>query len=101
MKKPKAKAKRSPAQKKDMTVSELAGMVARGFTEVHERFKTVSAGLDRVDERLDAVETKLIIMEEKIDRVHGSVHELSYDYRKMKTRVEHIELKVFGSIQEP
>ncbi len=34
------------------------------------------------------------------DRLQDSVNELSYESRKMRTRVDNLELKVFGSIQD-
>ena len=77
-------------EQKDMSVSELAGMVARGFTELR---KDMDEGFERVDGRF-------IVLEHKVDRIQDSVNEISYDSRKKTTRIENLELKVFGSIQE-
>lgn len=81
--------KKTPS-KKDMSVSELAGMVARGFSEVHVDMHSME---ERLGGRIDT-------LEHKVDRIQDSVNELSYESRKMKTRVDNLELKVFGSIQE-
>lgn len=81
--------KKTPS-KKDMSVSELAGMVARGFSEVHVDMQSME---ERLGGRIDT-------LEHKVDRIQDSVNELSYESRKMKTRVDNLELKVFGSIQE-
>ena len=74
----------------DIKHDELAGMVARGFTEVH-------TDMHDMEERLGG---RINTLEHKVDRIQDSVNELSYDKRKMKTRVDNLELKVFGSIQE-
>ena len=79
---------------KDMSVSELAGMVARGFTDLEERLE------GRLDERIDGIEGHLAILDQKVDRLQDSVNEFSYDSRKTRTRIENLEFKVFGSIQE-
>lgn len=84
------KAIQKTAIKKDMSVSELAGMVARGFTELR---KDMDEGFERVDGRF-------IVLDHKVDRIQDSVNELSYDSRKTRTRIENLEFKVFGSIQE-
>lgn len=98
------KAIKKTAIKKDMNISELAGMVARGFTDVEEhlggRISGVEERLSGVEERLESVEGRLTILDHKLDRVQDSVNELSYDSRKTRTRIENLEFKVFGSIQE-
>ncbi|MEK7144796.1 MAG: hypothetical protein AAB794_03005 [Patescibacteria group bacterium] len=93
---PKKVTKKTPS-KKDMSVSELAGMVARGFSEVHVDMHNME---ERLDGRIESVEGRLNILGQKADRIQDSVNELSYDSRKMRTRVDNLELKVFGSIQE-
>ncbi len=82
---------------KDMAVSELAGMVARGFTEVHDDIHGME---ERLNGRIDGVEGRLNILDHKVDRIQDSVNGLSYESRKMRTRVDNLEFKVFGSIQE-
>ncbi|MBI2409946.1 hypothetical protein HYV30_02785 [Candidatus Kaiserbacteria bacterium] len=86
------------APSKDMSVSELAGMVARGFAEVSQDFKDVRREMDEGFARVDG---RVNILEHKVDRIQDSVNELTYDSRKTRTRLENLELKVFGSIQEP
>lgn len=78
----------------DMRHDELAGMIARGFTETQT---TLRNEIQDVEERLGA---RIGTVEHKVDRIQDSVNELSYESRKMKTRVDNLELKVFGSIQE-
>ncbi len=91
------KVSKKAVKQKDMSVSELAGMVARGFTEAHVDMKGME---ERLDGRIDGVESRLNILDHKVDRIQDSVNELSYESRKMRTRVDNLELKVFGSIQE-
>ena len=73
-----------------MAVSELAGMVARGFKEMDMK-------IGDVEEHLTA---RIINVEHKVDLVRDSVNELSYESRKTRIRLENLELKVFGSVQE-
>ena len=68
------------------TIPELAAMVARGFGEVHER--------------IDGLDTRITELDQKIGSVHHAVLMLSFDYNKIKARLENLELKTFGSIQE-
>jgi hypothetical protein len=82
----------------DRKHDELAGMVARGFTEIHADMRGME---DRLDGRIDGVEGRLTILDHKVDRIQDSVNELSYESRKTRTRIENLEFKVFGSIQEP
>jgi len=96
MKKKQAKMVKKPASlKKDMAVSELAGMVARGFTEAR---KDLTGKIGGAEERLTA---RIIGVEHKVDLVRESVNELTFESRKMRTRLENLELKVFGSVQTP
>lgn len=99
------KAIKKTTSKKDMSVSELAGMVARSFTEMrtdmHDMEKRIDGRIDGIDGRIDGVDGRLTILDHKADRIQDSVNELSYDSRKVRTRIENIELKIFGSIQEP
>jgi len=88
------KVKKSPS-KKDMSVSELASMVARGFLETQT---TLRGEIQDAEERLGG---RINMLDHKVDRIQDSVNELSYDSRKVRTRVENLEFKVFGSIQEP
>ncbi|OGG40603.1 hypothetical protein A2118_01995 [Candidatus Kaiserbacteria bacterium GWA2_50_9] len=69
------KTTKKTSPKKEMSVSELAGMVARGFTEVNSN----------MNDRFERVEAHIGTLEHKVDRVQDSVNELSYESRKMKT----------------
>ncbi len=91
MKKHTAKKSTTVAKKKvDMPVSELAGMIARGFTEVHDE-------MHDMEERLAG---KINMVEKKVDGVRDGLNDLSYETKKSRTRIENLELKVFGTIQE-
>ncbi len=54
-----------------MTLDDLAGMVARGFSDVNEKmdrgFASVNGRLDKVEDRLEKVEATL----EKVENHHG------------------------------
>ena len=78
--------KSSPASQKGATLDSLALMVGKGFKEVDERFNGVDARIDH--------------LEKKIDGVNMNVLSLQYDYKKVIARIENLELKTFGSLQE-
>ena len=67
-------------------IDALANAVAQGFKEVGERF--------------DRVEGRLTTLEDKVDMVRTDIAELRFDYKKMLTRIENLELKTFGSVRE-
>ncbi len=95
-KSPHAKSKKAVTKKADMSVSELAGMVARGFTEVHGEIGVVHNEMRDMEDRLTA---RISTVEQKVDAVRDSVNELSYESKKTRTGIENLELKVFGTIQ--
>jgi cupin superfamily acireductone dioxygenase involved in methionine salvage len=73
-----------------ITLDELAGMVAAGFKEQREELQQLDG---RLNTRIDGLETKL-------GALHSDVLSMSYDHKKMKARIENIELRVFGAVQE-
>lgn len=88
------KQKNGKAKKgKSVTTDQLALMVGKGFKEMDERFDQVDAHFGRVENRLSAVE-------QKIDLLRADIQELRFDHKKMLTRIENLELKAFGSVQE-
>lgn len=70
----------------DAKIDALANAVGQGFKEVHERF--------------DRLEGRVSVVEQKVDLVRSDIQELRYDYKKMLTRIEKLELQTFGSVQE-
>jgi hypothetical protein len=91
------KTKKPVAKKQDMAVSELAGMVARGFTEMRGDIKELRSDMDIAFEQVNGRVTKV---EQKVDRLQNSVDEFTYDHRKIKTRIENLEMNAFGAIRE-
>lgn len=87
--------------KKNVTIDELARMMAGGFTEMGQRFdeldERLSGQIEDLDERLSG---QIKILDQKIGVVNTNVLSLQYDYRKVVTRLENLELRAFGSIQE-
>ena len=91
--------------KADMSVSELANMVARGFVDVEKRIgdridsveTSLNSKIDSVEEHLSG---RINILDNKVDRLQDSVNDLSYETKKTRVRVENLEFKVFGAIQE-
>lgn len=71
-------------------MDELAGMVASGFSEMGER-------IEELDERFSG---QMKILDQKITTVNTNVLSLQYDYKKIVSRLENLELNAFGSVQE-
>ncbi len=88
-------AKKSPRKpvKGSMTLDVLGTMVANGFSEVRSEFKEVHEEIDRLDSRIDNVDNKLTA-------IHGEVLSMHFDYKKLIARIENVEVRLFGSVQE-
>ena len=71
---------------KDITISDLAAMVAKGFAGVDKRF-------DEVDQRFDHVETRVSHIEKTLLGMDGKLAELD---KRMKNVEEVIEPLVTG-----
>lgn len=94
MKRRAAKTQKVP---KNVTLDDLARMMADGFTEVGQSFRGVHDRIDELDERLSG---KISVLDQKITAVNANVLSLSYDYKKIVSRLENLELRAFGSVQE-
>lgn len=74
--------------KKEITIDELAMMVAKGFNAMDEKFNAVDEKFNAMDEKLNAMDEKLTTiqadMNKKVDRV---------DYNTLTYRVEKLEKK--------
>ncbi len=105
MKKRAAKTQKVP---KNVTLDDLARMMAEGFTEVGQSFNGVHDRIDELDERLsgqienldERLSGQIKILDQKITAVNANVLSLHYDYKKIVSRLENLELRAFGSIQE-
>ena len=81
-------------------------MVARGFVDVEKRIgDRIDAIEIRLDSKVDSLEEHLTgrinIIDAKVDRLQDSVNDLSYETKKRtRARIENLELKVFGTVQE-
>ncbi|MFA5933920.1 MAG: hypothetical protein WC795_01700 [Candidatus Paceibacterota bacterium] len=80
--------KKSPLKKKkEMTIEDLAGMVAKGFIGVDSRLDKVDSRLDKVDSRLDKVESRLDKVESRLTDVEESVRATRRDVLNIGDRV--------------
>lgn len=59
--------------KKKTTIDDLAVMVARGFSEMDERFERVYKRFDGVDKRFDRIESRLDRLEKRIERIEADI----------------------------
>ena len=67
-------------QEPKITIDQLAGMMANGFAEMHDRFEKVDARFDAIDVRLEGadhrfagIDKRLDLLNQKIDRVDAKV----------------------------
>jgi septation ring formation regulator EzrA len=89
--------KQKAGSNKSITLDHVANIVGRGFQEVRAELKE---GFKKVDERFDRVESRLTVVEQKIDLVRTDITDLRFDHKKMLARIENLELKAFGSVQD-
>ena len=72
------------SQEKNMTLEELARMIAGGFDAVSERF-------NRMDERFEQVDERFNRVDERFDRVELHISSLGSDWRE---RFDALEMRV-------
>ena len=72
------------SQEKNMTLEELARMIAGGFDAVSERF-------NRMDERFEQVDERFNRVDERFDRVELHISSLGSDRRE---RFDALEMRV-------
>ena len=82
-----------PKDTLDDKIDNLAVAVGKGFKEVGERF-------DRLEGRMGGIEGRMGVLEQKIDLLRTDVAEIRFDHQKVLARVQNLELKTFGSLQE-
>lgn len=93
MVKKKAVSQRKSANR-GVTLDRLAGMVQGGFVDLETRLgKRIDDVESRLTSRIDGVE-------QKVDALRSEVQMMHFDHKRMQARIESIEIKVFGSIQE-
>lgn len=70
-------------KKKNITIDDLAGMIAKGFletakkSEVDKRFDEVDKRFDKVEDRLETIEKLLIAQHQRrIEKLEADVKEL-------------------------
>lgn len=69
---------------KNITLDDLAGMVARGFVSIENRMAAkedilqINDRLDNIETRLDSVETRLDSVEQRLERIENR-HERRID----------------------
>ncbi len=59
--------------KKGMTVDDLALMVGKGFSEVHEKFDKIDEKFKQIDDRFDVVDASLV-------KIRGDISSLGDRY---------------------
>ena len=67
-------------------IDNLANAMAAGFNELRQDINEVNQKMNEVDQKVDALRTEVIA--------------IRFDDRRTVSRLERLELKTFGSIQE-
>lgn len=94
---------------KNITLDDLAGMVARGFVsienriaidlgEVNKRLDNIEIRLDSVETRLDSVETRLDSVEQRLERIENR-HERRIDV--LESRVVTLKSVLENETEKP
>lgn len=76
-----------------MTIDDLAILMAHSFEELKEDIRA------EFNPRFDRLEARTYSLELKIDAVRSDISTLFFDGKKLKGRVENLEIQTFGSIQ--
>jgi len=79
------------SQEKNMTLEELARMIAGGFDAVSERFNRMDERFEQVDERFNRVDERFNRVDERFDRVELHISSLGSDWRE---RFDALEMRV-------
>ena len=89
-------------KKKEMSIDDLAVMVAKGFSSVDERFNEVDKRFNEVDNRFDKVEQRLNDVEDAVKATRQDVLKVGdkfvprYEFDMLLSRVSRIEQKIEG-----
>ena len=87
-------------KKKETTIDDLAGMVARGFGRVDERFEQVDKRFEQVDKKIESVRADLkgdmVELRSDIDiMLSRHIGTFRRDYDDLAARVKKLEEKIF------
>ncbi len=74
--------------KKEITLDDLALMIAKGFDSVDKRFERVDKRFERVDEHFEKIEKRLDKIEADLNKKVDKI-----DYNTLTYRVEKLEKK--------
>ena len=90
--------------KKETTIDDLALMVGKGFSEVHEKFSKIDERFDKVDERFDKVDKRFTTIEDSLVKIRGDITSLGdryvsrFEFDKLLMRFMKFEEKVMDKI---
>lgn len=77
-------------QKNNITIDDLAVMVAKGFGHVEKRF-------EKMDKRFDAMDERFDVMDERFTKIDQTLYEMQSDILTIKERLNKIE-QVLGPL---
>lgn len=80
-----------------MTIDDLAILMVHGFNELKQ--DVLDTLRNEFNPRFDRLEARTYSLELKIDAVRSDISTLFFDGKKLKGRVENLEIQTFGSIQ--
>ena len=100
--------KKQQKKKEEVTLDSLASMVAGGFTELRDDmnkgFADIRGDMDEkfsaVDSKFEHMDARIGTLDHKLSALRGEVMSTHYDFKKVVARIENLELRTFGSVQE-
>jgi len=64
---------------KNVTIDDLAAMVANGFSSIDKKFDEVGKRFDKVDKRFDKVEKDIVELKENLEKVEENLNTTRMD----------------------
>ncbi len=83
--------------KKNMSIDDLAIMVARGFDSIDEKFEKVDQKFEKIDERLEKIDNRIKELDTNIKATRGDILNLGekfvpyYMFDQLSKRVSLLE----------
>jgi predicted nuclease with TOPRIM domain len=76
---------------KNMNISDLAIMVANGFSEMDKKFKAMDEKFYKMDERFDAIDDRLDSTDSKLEKLVNVVYGINDTVIDMNGRLKKLE----------
>ena len=84
------------SKKKNITIDDLAGMVARGFSNMDEKFAEIDKKFEHVEERFEEIDKKFEHVEERFVAIDGRFDGVDERLDSLDVRLGYVEKGVLG-----